>query len=63
VCLVVDPDQGEADDLVGDGVGGKQQGELAQVQFVDAQDAGEVLQGPPPLLRQVQQAVSEDRSE
>jgi site-specific DNA recombinase len=36
VGLVVDTDQSEADRLVRQRVGGQQQGELAQVQFVDA---------------------------
>src|SRR5262249_43127809 len=56
VRLVVGPDQGKADDLVGDGVGGHKQGEPPQVQLVDAQDAAEVLQGAAAVLGQVEPA-------
>src|SRR5262249_3754385 len=56
VRLVVDPHQGEADDPVGDGVGGQQQSEPPQVQFIDAQDAAEVLQGAQAVFGQVELA-------
>jgi len=46
VVLVVGRDQGEGHGEVVERVGGQQQGLLAQVDFVDAQGAGEVLDGP-----------------
>ena len=54
MILVVGPDQGEADGQVGQGVGGQQQGVVAQVQLIDAQRPGEALQGHAAVLGQVQ---------
>ena len=52
--LVVDLHQAEADDPVGDGVGGQQQGVAAQVQLIDAEGAAEVLQDHAAMLSQVE---------
>ncbi len=46
VVPVVGRDEGEGDGEVADRVGGQEQGAVAQVQFIDAQGAGEVRQGP-----------------
>jgi hypothetical protein len=53
VLEVVAPDQGEGHRQVGEGVGGQQQGEAAQGEFVDAQGAGEPLDDHPPVRRHV----------
>src|SRR5262249_37584465 len=70
VRLVVDADQGEADDLVGYRVGSQQQGEAAQVQLVDAQHDAEPLQAQAavvgdldPATLPVQAVVDEARRE
>lgn len=51
VVLVVVPHQSEGDREIVDGVGGQQQSAMAQMDFVDAQGAGEVVQSPLPIGR------------
>src|SRR5512135_2823082 len=53
VVLVVGGDQGEGHGQVAQRVGGQQQGEATQVQFVDAQRAAEVLQDHTAMLGHV----------
>ena len=53
VPLVVGRHQGEGHGEVAERVGGQQQGAVAEVQFIDAQGAGEVGQGPPAVGGQV----------
>ena len=53
VVLVVGGDQGEGDGEVAERVGGQEQGAVAQGQFVHAQGAGEVGQGPLAVRGQV----------
>ncbi len=54
VDLVVGGDQGEGDRQVMQRVGGQQRGEAAQVQFVDAERAAEMLQDPAAVRRHVE---------
>jgi hypothetical protein len=42
MILIVGPDQGEGDGQVRERIGGQQQGEAAQVEFIDAEGAAEV---------------------
>ncbi len=53
VALVVGRHQGEGDGEIADRVGGQEQGAVPQVQFIDAQAAGEVRQSPPAVGGQV----------
>ncbi len=54
MILVVGDDQGERDRQVLQGVGGQEQREATQVQFVDAQCAAEMLQHFAPVLGHVE---------
>jgi len=51
VLLVVGPHQGEGHREIVYGVGGQQQGAVTEVNFVDAQGAGEVFQAPLAIAR------------
>ena len=50
---IVGPDQGEGGWEVAERVGGEQERAVPQVQFVDAQGAREVVEGPPPVAGHV----------
>ena len=53
VVLIIGGDQRKGDGEITDWVGGQQQDAVAQVQFVDAQGAGEILDGPVPVAGHV----------
>lgn len=46
MVLVVGRNQGEGDGEVAERVGGQEQGAMAQMEFVDTQGAGEMVEGP-----------------
>ena len=54
VIVVVGTDQGESHRQVAEGIGGQQQGEVAQVQLVHTEGAAEVLQDHAAMLRQIE---------
>ena len=56
VIVIVGPDQGEGHRQVTDRIGGQQQGELAQMQFIHTEGAAEVVQNLATVLGQIELA-------
>ena len=53
MVVIVGRDQGEGDWEIAERIGGQEQSAMAEVQFVDAQGAGELFKGPLPVGRHV----------